>query len=262
MRGGLALKVLLLLAAALALPVFGQPAQDQSLEAKLSAVVGDYSLAGFGSPRTIAKLGSDFHLPMGIETISRELHTPPQPSVMKLRGPWHGVTVAAILRDVVEQMPGHEFEISNGVVHVFPSSLRGDAADILNAHLPVFEVRNELVAVAAKQLAVQASDLMTPPRGVHPSFDILSSSRDRPVSFRLENPTIREALDKLCLSDRLNIWMVSYPAQLEKTRGGYYKTYPANVYPRPEGPDAPFLPSWSLMGWDDWPQSVPAGNGR
>jgi hypothetical protein len=149
---------------------------------------------------------------MGIETIARELRTPPQPSVLKLRGPWHGVTVAAILRDVVGQMPGHEFEISNGVVHVFPSALRGDPADILNAHVPVFEVRSELVAVAAQQLAAQASDLMTPPTGLHPMLDILSSGRDRPVSFRLENPTIREALDKLCLSDRLNIWMVSYPA--------------------------------------------------
>ena len=100
------MKAPFLLAAALALPVFGQPAQDQSLESKLSAVVGDYSLAGFGSPRTIAKLGSDFHLSMGIEMIARELRTPPQPSVWNLRGPWHGVTVAAILRDVVGQMPG------------------------------------------------------------------------------------------------------------------------------------------------------------
>ena len=260
------MKAPFILAAALALPVFGQPAQDQSLESKLSAVVGDYSLAGFGSPRTIAKLGSDFHLSMGIETIARELRTPPQPSVWNLRGPWHGVTVAAILRDVVGQMPGHEFEISKGVVHVFPSALRGDPADILNAHVPVFEVRNQLVAVAAQQLAAQASDLMTPPEPgrpfLHPALDILSSLRDRPVSFRLENPTIREALDKLCLSDRLNIWMVSYPAQLEKTRGGYYKTYPANVYPRSEGSDAPFLPNWSLMGWDDWSQSVPPRNGR
>jgi hypothetical protein len=256
------LKAPFIFAAALALPVFGQPAQDQSLESKLSVVVGDYSLAGFGSPRTIAKLGSDFHLPMGIETIMRELRTPPQPSVWNLRGPWHGVTVAAILRDVVGQMPGHEFEISNGVVHVFPSALRGDPADVLNAHIPVFEVRDEFVAVAAQQLAAQASDLMTPPDGLHPMLDIISSGRDRLVSFRLENPTIREALDKLCLSDRLNIWMVSYPAQLEKTRGGYYKTYPANVYPRSEGPDSPFLPQWSLMGWDDWPQSVPPRNGR
>ena len=90
-----------LLIAALLLPsACPQPLEDRTLQDKLAA--------------------------MGIEWIKTADNSVP------FTHSWRDTTALAILKDVVKAQSGYELEVSGDVVHVFPTAMKGDPADMLN----------------------------------------------------------------------------------------------------------------------------------
>jgi hypothetical protein len=139
------------------------------------------------------------------------------------------------------------------VVHVFSAAMKGDRADVLNTRIGTFEVRGETVAMAAHaRLANRVLDIMVPqdPNGSsHRSLggSTLSGAGDGVVTFRIEDATVRDVLDKLCLSAGLNIWIVAYPPRSVKTRAGFLKTI--SLFDSVVRSDATFVPSWQFLPW-------------
>lgn len=235
-----------LVLALFALPVWGGQAADQSLPAKLAAVTSVYSLNAAGALDAVVKVAGDFRLPMGIEYIKAAGDTAP------FTRSWRDTTPSAILQDIVKAYPQYQFEAGNGVVHVFPVTMKGNRADVLNTRIGMFEVHDQFVSSAAYgDLAGRVLKIMEPP---DPSGDnavvggsILIGLGDGRVTFRIEDATVRDVLDKLCLSSRLNIWVVAYPPEPSMTRGGFLKTI--SLLESGLRDDRDFIPSWEFLPW-------------
>ncbi len=233
-----------LLVALLALPAWGWQAADQTLQNKLAAPSASYSINATGSLDAFLSVAGDFKLPMGIEwtkVTAGDVH---------LSRSWQGATPSAILQDVVKAYPGYELEVSNGVVHVYPATVRGDRGDILNTRIRSFEVQDRFVNDAAHQLARQVQPIMVPPdpnrKGAW-GASIASGSGDQRVTFALQNATVRDVLDKLCLSAGLKVWIVAYPPAPTKTRGGFLKTVRLDRTVMRDDDD--FFPDWAFLEW-------------
>lgn len=227
-------------------PYGWQPA-DQTLQAKLVAVSGSYSVSAPDWLHALTKVAGAFQLPMGVEWIKED-----GDSVPYMRS-WRETTPLAILQDLLKARPGYVLEIGEGVVHVLPTAMKGDRADVLNANIGMFEVRNQAVTMAAYGvLAGRVRDIMVPPDPGWPkqamTINILGGLGDGVVSFRMEHATVRDVLDKLCLGAGLSIWIVAYPPTPVKTRAGFLKTVPlvgnSNV-----SSDSRFVPSWQFLPW-------------
>ena len=245
-------------AALFALSSWGQGAADQPLQARLSTASGSYSLRGGGLLRGLVQVAGDFHLPMGIEWIK------PIGARDPIMLSWQDATASTVLHDLVSaystglpgwERAGYEVEVGNGVVHVFPKALRGNKADVLNARIGTFEVKDQPVKVAAySSLAERVAEIMEP--GLRHGWwrSLLFGGDEGFVTFRIDNATVRDALDKLCLSDILNVWVVAYPADPVSTRGGFFKTIPpfGSAQPRDDS-DGHFIPRWEFLRWGIWP---------
>jgi hypothetical protein len=217
----------------------------QPVEAKLASAVASYSLNAGTALEALVKVAGDFQLPLGIEWMK-----PPSPPAPYARS-WQATTPREIVNDIVKAYPAYEAEVANGVVHVFPSALRNDPNDVLNTRLGSFEVNNERVAFASYRLERLVKPIMVPPDparvtgGVAAS--ILSGLGDQEVTFRLESATVRDVLDRLCVSAHRNIWIVAYPPVPAKTAAGFLKMVPldSNVIVEDEG----FCPNWVFLVW-------------
>jgi len=232
------------LSALLALPAWGWQAADRGLQDRLAAPSASYSIDAAGSLDALLRVAGDFKLPMGIEWIKVATGDG------RLSRSWQGTTPSAILQDVVKAYPGYELENSNGVVHVYPAAMRGDLGDILNVRIRSFEVQGRLVNSAAAQLARQVQPIMVPPDPNVPrgsSFSIGSGGDDQRVTLALQDVTVRDVLDKLCLSSNRNVWIVAYPPAPTKTRGGFLKTVRLDTSVQRE--DDRFFPEWTLLEW-------------
>ena len=231
----------------LVLPSWGWQSADQTLQDKLTAVTASYSVSNSDWLQALAKVAGDFQLPMGIEWI--KVTGNPVPISLS----WRDTTPLAILRDVVKAYPGYELDFGNGVVHVFPTAMKGDRADVLNARLGTFEVRNQTIPMAAAStLASPVRDIMVPQDPNSRSHGTLSGSvignlNDERVTFRIENATVRDALDKLCLSADRKVWVVAYPPNPTKTHAGFLKM--VSLFNDEVRADFSFVPTWSLMRW-------------
>jgi hypothetical protein len=233
-----------LLAAVLALPATSQQDDTGAIESSLSAVVS-YTSAPNDVINALLAVARRYRLPLGIEFI--------ETGAVKAEGrSWNNVTVLTIVRDIVNTWPGYTMEISRGVVHIFPESLRNDRADVLNEHIGPFEVTdNYPPSIAAAVLPERLHALMVRPVADKPraamAGSILMSGNEFKVTFRMDNPTVREILDRLVQSESRNIWIVRYPASLDKTNAGYLKTLryrEATVLA-----DWQFFPSFLLLAW-------------
>jgi hypothetical protein len=236
---------LLLLAIAAALNAPAQPARD-ALQTKLDTVSKGYSLDASESLHALLRVAGDFQLPMGIEWVNDA------GSTRHFANAWHDATPSVILQDVLRAYPGYSSEVRNGVVHVFPAALHGDPSDLLNIRIGTFQVSGQYVRFAAQQLAFRIKQIVVPPDPAKPhgwGGSFITGKGDWPVTFTLENATVRDVLDKLSVSAALHVWLVVYPGQPAKTRTGFLKTIRADETAARE--DEQFVPAFHFIGWGD-----------
>jgi hypothetical protein len=195
---------------------------DDALQAKLNTVSSSYSLHTQDSLHALLKMAGDFQLPIGIEWVRSIGPTE------HFDKSWQDAAPATILQDILARYPGYEMEVSNSVVHVFPAAIHNDAANILNTRIGEFQANREYVRFAASRLGRQLLPIMVPPDPTRApegwGSSIATGKGDRPVTFIIENATVRDVLDKLCLAADLNMWVVAYPSEPAKSRGGFLKT--------------------------------------
>jgi hypothetical protein len=163
---------------------------------------------------------------------------------------WKASSPAAMLRDITKAY-GYEFEEANGVVHVYPAPLHRDSANVLNTRIDSFEVQGQYVSFAAFLLSAKLKPIMVPPdprrRGGGTAGSIPGGADGNRISFTMHNVTVREVLDKLCLSANSNIWILAYPRAPVRTRGGFLKTIPLHTSVQRD--DDGYLPDWVFRRW-------------
>jgi hypothetical protein len=126
-----------------------------------------------------------------------------------------------------------------------------DKHSFLNLRIDRFEVQNEFVGVANKRLNSLVNRIVSPPppspSGAREAGSTATGKGDRQVSFKLENATVREILDKLSLAADKKIWIVTYAENATLTRTGFRRT--VSFYGASPIPDA-YQPIWMLLQWD------------
>src|SRR5213594_1592532 len=96
-------------------------------------------------PEQLAELARAYHIPMGIEAIYRldEQLTPLHSK---------GGTVKDAIDLIVRQAPGYSWQVTNDVLHVYPTSLMTDPRDFLNIGISRFELTKTSLLAASAEL--------------------------------------------------------------------------------------------------------------
>jgi hypothetical protein len=218
---------------------------SEALDAKLQTRVVDYKLSSDSFLEALTTVSSEFQIPMGIQWVRNKRTQAPVNLTFK------DATLIEIIRLIARTQPGYTARVSRGVVHVFPESLMADRRNFLNLRVGKFEVRGELYPIAKLRLMELVREVVAPrppqPPGGGVGFsNIASEVGDPRVTIQLENPTVIEALDMLCLRSAENIWVVTFCDDCGLTPAGLLRTTslwdPRGLF------DAP-LPFWDTFRW-------------
>jgi hypothetical protein len=222
-----------------------QSTPQVSSQTKLDSTIEDYTLDGNSHIAALLKAARDFRLPMGIEWQK----TKPNVSTAYTHR-WQHTSVRSILEEITGSQPGYEFDVANGVVHIRLATLHSDQGNILDLRVPAFEVNNEYVGVASRRLQLLANRIILPPdpreAALGQGGSIGTGSGDRPVSLKMQNSTIRDILDQLCLAADLHIWIVSYPESQTRIMSGFVRT---TTLGRDLSVEDKSQPIWTFLKW-------------
>ncbi len=216
--------------------------QEPALEAKLDAAVGEYTLVEDSFLQAVVRVAAEFEIPMGIEWI--------RDSGEKVELEFHSTSVRRVVESLLRNQPGYEWDVRNGVLHVFPRSLRENQRNVLNLRLEEYEVKEDYVQFAARRLQIRVQQIIHDPQeeklpgGI--GYSWATGLGDRRVSFTLNDVTVRDILDKLCLAADFKVWMAAFPMTPEPSATGYIRSV------SPWSDQISEEPVWFLFrwGWD------------
>jgi hypothetical protein len=194
----------------------------------------------------LLKVATQFQIPMGIEW-SENAST-----AQKISESWTDADVQQVIQRLVNAQRGYEFEVKDGVVHVFPEWAKSSQQDFVNLKVQKFIVRNEVAAAATRQLRDLVKLTVSPPPQTGATAGGTAGSQlgtieDREISLKLENLTVRDALDQIALVSDRKIWVVTFteeplltPTGFRRTRSLWIDTVPDNEQP-----------VWNTLRWGD-----------
>lgn len=224
----------------------GAPAQPRAtkLHARLQARVAKYTLSATNLADALVKTSGRFRVPMGIEWV-RDKQT-----ARGVNRTWNSRTVLQILRSIVDEYPGYELRLDNGVVHVFRGGLPEDRSNFLNLKVPdSFTVRHEAVGPANERLLSVVRSIVSPPKPAGArgeGFEYATGIAEKPLTLPLRGATVREALEKFAASSEREIWIVTFSSPRELTPAGFRRA--ETLWRRGPVPDAQ-QPIWDLLAW-------------
>jgi hypothetical protein len=191
-------------------------AQAFGWQERLADPVSRYFLNAPDLSIAIDRVAAAFGFPVGIEWI----RTPETVRPVSLS--WKQTTVGAILADVVKAYPGYLLETGGAVVRVRHQALDGDAGDVLNYRLDNFYLSDQTISMASAELSDQLGPIM---RGDQPVYvhSIIESGNDPKFTILRKHTLVRDILDDLLLYSGRVAWVVSYPAELNRTSTGFLK---------------------------------------
>jgi hypothetical protein len=213
---------------------------ELALDRNLHATVQSYSIAGRNLLEALARLSTEFDLPMGIEW---ELSTVPYHVVNRTyQGP---TTPFQILRDLVALEPPYGFTIGNGVIHVGKDTIFYDSRNFLNIRIGRFQASSEYIFDLSYRRLYPAVLEQANPSPKNEALGCAGSNTiaagDRKISFYLQDATVRDVLDRFVTSAGFNIWLVTFPETKSMTSKGFFRTI--SIF-------SPNLPETKLPIWD------------
>lgn len=220
------------------------------LQAQLDASVGEYSLMAGSLLQALHRVATDFKLPMGVEWMRDN------DSLKPVRLSWTGTSVKNVIERVVAEYPAYRISTDRSIIHVFRDDIRSDPTNPLELRLGPLEINEELSTASGLQLRSRVARLLRPSLSGGEGGSIAGGiGGDRLVSFKANNPTLREALDGFAVSASGVMWVVTYgpqksgniPARSTVTPGG-----------RSVGPEHD--PLWTFLAWG--PPSLVKVSGR
>ena len=227
--------------AATAVPV---APEGDDLGKKLDVKVTEYAVSAESFLEALTEVAARFEIPMGIEWERTRR------CMAKVRLSWRNATVRQVIVDVTKTQPDYDSEPRDGIVHVFSRKVVGDRRNFLNLRMARFEARNQSVNVVDHRLRLLTQRMMLPP-DEHSAkggmgVSIASGAGDRPVTFEMQDASVRDILNKLSLGADFKVWIVTFVGDRSVAPGGFWRTtYPLAGKPIPD--DA--QPFWELLMW-------------
>jgi hypothetical protein len=184
------------------------------LRANLEVTVARYRLQNMNFIEALAKVGSDFKIPMGIAWVS----TPRTRALVNLS--WRNATVGRILETLTKTQPGYKMRRVGGVVRIWCPTLVPDRVNPMKVAIGSFEVTDVAAEEASRQLHDAVRQRIRPPvaRSGVKGGTIASgatNSADPKITVQLTNATAEEVLDALAVTSARKIWG-SVPIPVEK----------------------------------------------
>jgi hypothetical protein len=218
------------------------------IRSKLNVKVQRYDLSAQSFVDALTVAAAHFQLPIGIQWVD----TPAARSALTLH--WRDTTVESVIRDIVKTQSGYQVVVKNGVVHVVvPSEVPG-RQNFLQVKLQSFQVQNEPVDYALRELRKLVRLRVSPPprflpgRGGGIVGSGLSTIEQPLVNLDLSNVTAQDILDSLASSSPRQIWIVTFSADRTLTPTGYRRTLSLwNPSPVPDSEQ----PVWDMFHWGD-----------
>ncbi len=238
--------LLLLLQFLLPTPRLAAAQSPLDLQAKLHMRVKNYTLDADNFLDALAKVATQFQLPLGVEWSENS------ETRQRVSRSWSDTDVQQMIQELVKAHQGYELEVRDGVVHVFPAWTKSNRKDFVNLRLGNFAVRNQVPETATHELRDLVKLNISPPSPPKPGAAGGSGSSqavdvgEQEISLRLQNVTVRDALDKIALASDLKIWVVTFtdepltPTGFRRTRTLRIKTIAHNEQP-----------VWDSLRWGD-----------
>ena len=203
------LAAVVILSCGLTPPLQAQPTARTNLK------VSGYSLQADTFIDALLKIAARFELPLAVEWIKTA------DTLQPVRLSQDETTAAAVLDAVVSSHQGYEWQLENGIVHVFPRTLVADSRNPLNVRISGFPKDQVTVAGADAFLFNATTEIVRaslgkveslPGGGIEPEF-----------TFDVGNDTpVREILNKIIFASKSKIWIATFPSQRTITLKGYY----------------------------------------
>jgi len=214
-------------------------------QANLHMRVKNYTLNADNFLDALTKVATQFRLPMGVQWSENKA------TMRKVSRSWSNVDVQKVIQELVKAQQGYEFDVSDGVLHVFPKWTKSSRQDFLSLKLPKFVVRDQVPETATHQLRDLVKQTVSPPSpkpgaAGGTGFSQGADVGEREISLRLQNATVRDALDGIALVSDRKIWVVTYtdepltPTGFRGTRTLWISTIAYNEQP-----------VWDSVRWGD-----------
>jgi len=226
----------------------------------LDRPVYNYSISEPNFVEALAHVASEFQLPMGIEWV-RDRRT-----LKGLHLTWKSATVRGIVEAIVSTQPDYASDVEGCVVHVSPRTIAGSQDNFLNIKLKRFDAVSLYTGRVNGKLLNEVQSLVSPKplsikKGPHGSAgSIQIGAGERPMSFEMEDATVRQILDRIATASGFHVWVVTFSPDATLTRTGFRKTEWADGKPRANE----LQPIWEIVTWgtdpvgyvlrNDWPR--------
>lgn len=177
----------------------------QTLEEKLAFRVDAFNSEAGSIPTQLIEVAQRFNIPMGIEW--------PDDSQKRAASPVHvqDTTVRNLLSQILSGQPGYQFQLDDGVVHVFAVSLVDDPRNFLNIRLREFSLKKANMAAAGYYLWGAIIANLHPQRGYGGGWGGVSMYKDfdvEKITFSYRDLTVRQALSKIVEAEGNALWVV------------------------------------------------------
>jgi len=229
----------------------GHPApgvkDNRVLRANLEVTVARYRLQNMNFIEALAKVGSDFKIPMGIAWVS----TPRSRALVNLS--WRNATVGRILETLTKTQPGYKMSIMTNVVRISPTGLFPETENPLELGIDSYAVEGVSVERASRELHMLVKRKLRPPMANRATRQGSAESgasnlHDPKIYVRLENTTLERALDALAAASARKVWIVTFSEDSGLTAAGFRRTLTLwNDFPIPDEDQ----PLWDLLHWGD-----------
>src|SRR6266851_2530268 len=209
-------------------------ASAQALRGKLTRPVDAFDSYNASPVGQLIELAQTLSVPAGIEWLEIPNEKPSPPVHMR----------KTALRNVVQRIlapyPGYSFDLDNGAIHVFATTLVGDKKDFLNVRFAHFRLEKVNLFQASYELSNALRDVINPRAGYgggigygrNPStgFDV------RNISLLAENSTVRTILDRIAEKQGNALWVVLLKQSQMMDNGRFY-AQTASVVSKEAAPD-------------------------
>ena len=218
---------------------------SSSIQVKLDAQVRAYTLQEGDLGHALIRFAQQFNIPMGIEWARSPLTT------KTVSRSWKSASVQQMLTDLVKSQRDYRVETSDGIVHVFPASLKSSRKNFLNLPVESLEIDDQVVEIARHVLReiVRAKTASREP-GSQPAagagYSQAANTDDPEFSLALHNVSVRVVLDKIALASDRKIWVVTFDADASMTPAGYLRT--STLWNNSEVPNSE-QPVWDSFRW-------------
>src|SRR5262245_11398772 len=101
----------------------------QHVQSKLDQEVDVFDSKAASGEEQLIELAQHFQIPLGIEWVDYRSEKTVLPVHLRK------TTVREAIRHILQQHPGYEFEMKNGIIHVFSPSLVNDGRNYLNLRI-------------------------------------------------------------------------------------------------------------------------------